>query len=322
MTLLIGLANKDLAVLAADRRVTSNGELVDDEFTKLCVLFCDDARMAIAFTGLATIGEFNTANWLVEALSDIGRTHRGLSDILSQLRHRADETFSKFPAAHRRLCLMFVGFLHSGSAPQAAVYLLKNFQEWSGGTSEFILSNPSASQSPIVEVAGATAGFSASARSTLAQVVRSRTTGPNVVRAAIGAVQRASRHERSRGLVGLQCNTAVLSSQPDSRVVATYHSAHVTGRAYGANVVIAGDSCAKGIMMETAQALAGPEIRKKDPCWCGSGKIFKNCHLKTFGSIYVNLPGWKCPSMTGIFMVVLNEARPSGHIFCVANAFT
>ena len=69
MTLIVAAGNKDFAVLAADRRLTSNGKLVDDEANKATILACYDARMAIAFTGLATWGSFSTEKWLLESLS-------------------------------------------------------------------------------------------------------------------------------------------------------------------------------------------------------------------------------------------------------------
>jgi preprotein translocase subunit SecA len=26
---------------------------------------------------------------------------------------------------------------------------------------------------------------------------------------------------------------------------------------------------------------SGPELKRNDPCWCGSGKKYKNCHMQS-----------------------------------------
>ena len=40
----------------------------------MCVLFCDDARVAIAYTGVARHGSFQTKDWLHDTLFEIGTT--------------------------------------------------------------------------------------------------------------------------------------------------------------------------------------------------------------------------------------------------------
>lgn len=64
MTLVLGLINHRQAILVSDRRYTVNGQVLDagdDERNKASVLFCQDARVAVGFTGLAKAGDFDTS---------------------------------------------------------------------------------------------------------------------------------------------------------------------------------------------------------------------------------------------------------------------
>ena len=91
MTLLVALANGSYSVLLADRRTTVRGRPVDDEFNKVCVFFCEDAPLVFAFTGVATTSGFNASDWLIEALTDIGKIKSGVADVLSELGDRASD---------------------------------------------------------------------------------------------------------------------------------------------------------------------------------------------------------------------------------------
>jgi SEC-C motif len=67
--------------------------------------------------------------------------------------------------------------------------------------------------------------------------------------------------------------------------------------------------------------LAGQNIRKKDPCWCGSGKKFKHCHLKKFGEIYVQCCMFKKP-LNVFCKMTIEEPRASGKVFVVASGYS
>jgi hypothetical protein len=68
MTLIVALMAPAQAILVSDRRLTKNGQLVDDEKNKATVLVCADGRVAVAFTGLAVavnskLHEHYCASW-------------------------------------------------------------------------------------------------------------------------------------------------------------------------------------------------------------------------------------------------------------------
>jgi hypothetical protein len=146
---------------------------------------------------------------------------------------------------------------------------------------------------------------------------------PTVLRKAVEIVQRVSKDSKSRRFIGAQCNSGVVPRLPDTNVVNTYHSASAVIRAYGPDIVFAVTDCGgavTGMFLQTDTILAGPEIRKNDHCWCGSGKKFKMCHLKKFGSVYARLPGFRKP----LHMVVAfwkKTPELSGRQFVVTGSF-
>jgi hypothetical protein len=75
MTLIFALGNREHTVLVIDRRYSSDAGPVPGDFNKSLVLNLPDARLAVAFTGLAGYDEpgkkpFKTRFWLAESLLD------------------------------------------------------------------------------------------------------------------------------------------------------------------------------------------------------------------------------------------------------------
>ena len=69
MTLILTLGNNDQLIQLSDRRVSGGGQVYSDESNKVGVLYCQDARLASGYTGLAWRNGFRTLDWLVDALS-------------------------------------------------------------------------------------------------------------------------------------------------------------------------------------------------------------------------------------------------------------
>jgi hypothetical protein len=66
-------------VLVSDRRRSFVGRPPDEESNKALVVNLLDARVAVAFTGLASTPNFQTRYWLAEALSEAARPNHSLS---------------------------------------------------------------------------------------------------------------------------------------------------------------------------------------------------------------------------------------------------
>ncbi len=321
MTLLIGLANNRHSLLLADRRITSGGALVDDEFNKLCVLFCDDARLAVAFTGIATSSGFNTSDWLLETLGDIGKVSGKVSNILEELSNRLTTKIAGLNLIDKRLSILFTGFVYWGEMPEPRVYVLSNFENSSLPPQRFTLRTIAPNNSVIVEVAGNTVAFPESATLQLKDLLRRHLDPSSVLRSAVKCLQKTEREKRSRGLIGEQCNSAIILAKQDTPVTSTYHSTVFSTRAYGANVVITNGMTCAGTEILSGGILAGPEIRRRDPCWCASGEKFKNCHLKKFGAVYANSNAFMQP-LPWFVRQVFDEPRPSGKAFVVMSGYS
>lgn len=139
MTILFALTNDDYSILLADRRITVNGKPVEDEYNKVTVLFCDDARVTIGFTGLATYGGFNTSDWLVQTLSEIGKKTGDIASILNELAIFAENNFSKMLIADNRLTFLITGFVYWEEKPRPVAYVLSNYANTTQQTDKFNL---------------------------------------------------------------------------------------------------------------------------------------------------------------------------------------
>lgn len=85
MTLIVALLNYLNAILLADRRLTVGSNIVDDHYNKVTVLCCHDARVGIAFTGLARTSSFDANEHIIEFLDAITYIDDKIDTIASDL---------------------------------------------------------------------------------------------------------------------------------------------------------------------------------------------------------------------------------------------
>ena len=320
MTLVVALASSSVAVLVADRRLSRRSEVLSDEYNKVTVLFCDDARLAVAFTGLATQSAFDTSTWIAETLFAIGETKRLVHEVLEEFRHRLGKAFANLTGDDRRLSVVFCGFVYWTTEPESRVFVLSNYEHSSYEPSTFTMRTRGGDGCNIVELAGNTSPVGVKTVERLNALLQTEVSASSLVRFAVTHLQNAASHSRSSGNIGEQCNAVVVYATPDTAVVNTYHTAKNVNCAYGANVVILGNQVSLGTEVMGPGILAGTEIRKKDPCWCGSSRTFGYCHLKKYGAVYVRHPAWARP-LFAVTRVVRDDQVPSGRIFCVQSGY-
>lgn len=320
MTLLIALADERQAVLLADRR-TSNGSVVlDDEYNKVTVLACEDARFAVAFTGLATIGTFNTSEWLTQTLSDICQTTLSIHSILPEFEFRAGLAFAALAASDRRVTFLFCGFVHFGSAAEPRIYTVTNFEHGSHAPDTFSTNSLGGTGQSIVVTAGMTSVLPDSKKQTLYKLLAADLPAAAIIRFAVKHLQNAARSAKSLNQIGEHCTAAALSCQINTPIITTYHTSKNSLRAFGPNIVIGNHMTGFGTEVMAGSILAGPDIRKQDLCWCGSGFTFKHCHMKKFGGIYVKHAAWKRPLMP-FHRVGIGAPWASGQYFLVCGGY-
>src|SRR5690349_5024337 len=112
MTLIIAGINSKSAFLSADRRVSHEGKIVDDEFTKCFFIATPDSRGVFAFTGLAKCGSFKTEIWLRDQLNEVIKNERSIEPMLRRITSQlnVDVIDSKIPCVDTRLTILYVGF--------------------------------------------------------------------------------------------------------------------------------------------------------------------------------------------------------------------
>lgn len=106
MTLIQTLFSNDRIIQVSDRRLTLNGQVFDDEYTKLV---CWNQTFSAGFTGIARIdrrGRKSTSEWIAEVLCDYMLFEQGVQ----ALRAEAENRVSKLPWKDKRLAIVVAGF--------------------------------------------------------------------------------------------------------------------------------------------------------------------------------------------------------------------
>ena len=136
MTIVLTLGNADQIVQVSDRRLSTNGQLIDDDAFEGGIFICSNARLAFGFTGLAKFDSFDIERWLLENLCELGKPDFDAKSTLSRLTQKATQDFTslsslaRVPDEHKRLSIMFSGYLYHHSPPLAAYVIITNFQDF------------------------------------------------------------------------------------------------------------------------------------------------------------------------------------------------
>ncbi|WP_210468232.1 hypothetical protein [Vibrio crassostreae] len=129
MTMIVALANDQHVIQISDRRLSCDGELVDDEVNKATFLECDDVCAIIGFTGLARYKRFDVQEWLLETLNKC--PHTNFLDICDYIASEGTALFNthhvlKYTSkAVKKLTFMLTGFRNDGLIVNA---IISNYQ--------------------------------------------------------------------------------------------------------------------------------------------------------------------------------------------------
>lgn len=319
MTLIVAMANDSIAVLVADRRVTQGLNVLDEEFNKVTILVCEDARLSVAFTGLAKYNGFNTSEWIVNTLHEICERTPDIHSILWELESRAGATFSAFAAEDRRLTIILCGFVYSTGTSEPRIYIVSNFEHGTHNPDIFTTRSVGAVGQTLVETVGHISPLPSLTTERLHNLLDVAPPAA-LVRYAVRHLQNAAKHAKALNRIGERCTAAIIHSVIDTAITTTYHTPRNANYAYGPNIIFAQSMKILGSEIMANSILAGPEIRKRDRCWCGSGEQFKHCHMRKYGGIYMRHPAWKRP-LTTFFRVQRAEAWPTGRVFTVRGGY-
>ena len=319
MTLILVAANRDYSIVVADRRITQNGTSVDEEFNKLLIFVCDDARVTFSFTGLATYGDFNTMEWLGYNLRDIGEVKGTIQEILSELKTRLQDLFSDKAIPLQSLEIVVSGFQYSPS-PTQFIITLSNIALNGRPSAEFKLYLFPSYDSPFVYVTGVETSFAQNIRERLKDLIGEKLPHRNLLRFSIKHMQNAAKSNSASNLVGEQLSSVFIDSRVDTTILTTYHSADFSGFYFQPSFILTRGIFTLGSVVSSGSLLSGPDIRKRDPCWCGSGLAFKSCHMKNYGAAAIQASVFKVP-MAPYMYYEEKSARLTGIKFAMSGGF-
>ncbi len=314
MTLIVGLIDRHHTVLVSDRRLTRQGVFYEDESNKALVFVCRDGRLAVAFTGLAELapngapqappgpppaGYFLTRWWILSALGDSAPPDCLLAPSIERFRERATRAFRALRVQNltdKGLTVVFAGYKFEDGLPRTWGCVISNLDRENPATllDEFAVVHgwqdrrPGGGDPQGVFTAGTTQAVSPDAMLSLRQLLERRAQVATLVGHAVKVIRDAAASPASRGVIGDQCTSIVLPSDPALAPSVQYHSAGITRAIYGTSLIVARSDNDITVFAEpemTVQEAPGgpslgvvPRVGRNKPCPCGSRKKYKRCH--------------------------------------------
>lgn len=300
MTLILTLGNSQQVVQVSDRRLSSNGQLVDDESSKAGILTCRDARLAFGFTGLALFGDFSTREWLLDALYQTASPDYLAGPMLDRLTSRATDEFSNaaalrtVPPKDKRLSVMFSGYLDSHNPPLAVCAILTNYQDFETGLDDkaawrqFKLTRwsqirPGEGEPTHIQRIGSWLAMHEEDEQALRSMLEARKPSRAIIGKAVKFVREMADRPEAGGTIGKQLSVIRVPRERTETVESSYFTSTTRDVSIGADGawLMADD---KRLVWKDPEikiegrAVAVPKVGRNHPCPCGSGKKYKRCH--------------------------------------------
>jgi len=118
MTLILAHFTVREQLLVADRKLTdgATGRLINNDAYKLIQFESpsDGYQFAVAFTGLARAGGFETMGWLMDALPKAFPVGGDFNDGLDRFKADCADTFGRIKSENKRIAVIFNGRYHDG----------------------------------------------------------------------------------------------------------------------------------------------------------------------------------------------------------------
>lgn len=298
MTLVLSLLNEEYCIVATDRRLTADGRLISDERTKLTLLRCIDARVAVAFSGLAALGGFRTDRWIAATLADLAKPDYAIAGIMDRFKTALTDRWRKLktPAEiDKRLSVILSGYVNEEGGPRAYSWLLSNWER-----DNTVLDGPplqdfelltSRERRPktadeglaVIRISGVLDVVPEDDLLQLSDLLMQGASARDLTRRAVGIIRNVSDLPASRGLVGKQCLSVIVPSDFGQDHESHYHSVDDSDVSYDINQALAVPDAAFAVAdpelrIEPAGRLVRGDVARNAPCPCGSGKKYKRCH--------------------------------------------
>ena len=300
MTIVLTLGNADQVVQVSDRRLSSNGQLIDDDAFKGGIFICSNARFVFGFTGLAKFGDFDTERWLLENLANLGKPDFDAKSTLDRLTQKATEDFANLHSLaqvhneDKRLSVMFSGYLYHHSPPLAVYSIMTNFQNfetqkydskaWDSFNSCYWREkSPRKKNFTFIQRVGGWPAMLTSDEDSLRVLLSERKSANAIVDKAVQIIRSIADRPQAAGTIGKQLSSVILPIESNADPINEYHSM------YSRQIIKLTPMAISTIDKQMAMAepelssnvpITFPKIGRNDPCPCGSGRKYKRCHRK------------------------------------------
>ena len=294
MTLILALANEEYVIQVADRRLSHNGQLIDDESNKSGYLISDDSKMLFGFTGLAEYGTFKTRRWILDTLSKSKSNH--IREIYEEFRENATAYFNshipikKIPRAHKRLSIMFTGFVEHGLIGNCIITNYQDFNSFTDAHECFddfrvyakISNVDTLSETTFVQRIGSWRAMTDSDERDLRVMLSDKKPRKAVENKAVSLVRKMSDRTSAGGTIGKQINCISLEKSSESPI-SQYYSTELKSELYLADMIDLRADTHKIQISDIKLEVQGvsisiPKVGRNHPCPCGSGLKYKKCH--------------------------------------------
>jgi hypothetical protein len=308
MTLILTLGNLDQVIQISDRRTSWDARPVDNESNKAGVLTCVNAVHAFGFTGLAKWNygraSFDTWQWLLNALYDSGPPDYSVREILGRLRDRASETFSRHPVlrtaprCHKRLSIMFSGYLYHHTPPRLGCAILTNYQDFQTGRDSFepwddftetfwTERRPLDHEPTFIQRVGNWHAMTVDDEVALRVLLQARKPAQAIIGKAVDLVREMADRPAARDTIGKQLSAISVPRNRGESVKSGYFSETLGFVLYMADWVIALGDTHRTVMRDYQARLASPveslpivipKVGRNQSCPCGKSVKYKYCH--------------------------------------------
>jgi len=313
VTLVLFAANLTYTVIVADGRLVSGSDPFDDGFPKTVVLSCPDARIGVAFSGLANAPGFRMSLWLPDALLELAAVDRDPNRIIEGVRDRLDDAFAGLPSSvttdQKRTALLFAGYTYNGAGNARMFHRgLFNHRYSKPGSGAFVVDRDEEKER--YNYAAAIGAFKLVPEERvkeLSKLINAHKPSRAVVDKTVEVVQEVARRKEARGRVGGQCSSLVIPSDRSLGPSAGYHpeelsdrvflpgsvavDEHGRGSAVAQAAIVSGEVDSKRVREMQSEGMgkkrrrttrgrpiAFPKVGRNAPCPCGSGQKYKRCH--------------------------------------------
>jgi hypothetical protein len=299
MTFILGLANQQQVILISDRRLSANGKIVEDESNKAATFNLQDARLAVAFTGLARAGTFQTRRWLLAALLDSANPDYQMEPTIKRFCNRATQDFAKIVVprkSDKRLTVVLAGYFYNEMPPRCYCWVVSNFEGFDSDGAEpfdefksrwWRNKQPSEERYFRIFTAGISTFRSQTDADSLRILLQENKPASALVGKGVEVLRAIGKSPLSKKLVGQQCTSIVLPSSPDAEGSFEYHSGTLRTKLFAPSIIEARgrhaafviDSPKVEIRDRSGRplVLSVPKVGPNQPCPCGSGKKYKKC---------------------------------------------